>query len=297
MNKRILKQKIFISLCIVSALITASFLILIVGLIFLKGSSSLTLSYILTTEHDASGWNAGILNAIAGTIILATMSVTIATPMALSVAVYMTEYSRENLFIKTLRFLIDLLAGMPSIVLGMLGFMILVVSLKYFTGGFSLIAGAIALSILVMPTIERAAEEAIKTVPNELKEGGFALGSTKFECIKSIVIPSAMPGIITGVVLGIGRAAEESAVVVLTAGYTQFMPRLGVFPKEEIFMHMKIAPFQEGIATLPIAVYHSFEFSNLVPIENGFATATVIIVIVMGINLMARFIGKRYGAK
>ncbi|HDH41338.1 MAG TPA: phosphate ABC transporter permease PstA [Candidatus Altiarchaeales archaeon] len=294
MRKRKFKQKLFIGVCGLSAVITASLLIFILGFIFMRAIPSLSWDYILTAEVDAGGFNEGIANAIVGTIILATTSVVVATPLALAVAVYMTEYSKENWFTKTLRFMIDLLAGMPSIVLGVIGFVLLVISLKYITGGFSLIAGAIALAILVLPTIERAAEESLKTVPRELKEGSMALGSTKWQCIQKIVVPYSLSGIITGVVLGIGRAAEESAVVVLTAGYTQFMPRLGLFPKEGVFMNTKLAPLQEGIASLPIAVYHSFEFSHMVPIENGFATATVLIAVVMMINLTAKTIAWKY---
>jgi len=184
---------------------------------------------------------------------------------------------------------------MPSIVLGVIGFIIFVISMRTLTGGFSLIAGAAALAILVFPTMARTAEEALKTVPRNIKEASYALGSTKWEVIKNISVPYALPGIITGVVLGIGRAAEESAVVALTAGYTQFMPRFDLihFTGKGFFMDTKIVPLQEGIASLPIAVYHSFEFANIVPRENGFATATVLIVIVMCINLFAKFIGRR----
>lgn len=285
---------IFLSISSLCALLTASLLVVILGFIFLKGLPSMTPYYLFTPESETPGFNQGIANAIAGTIILSFFSITIATPLAVAVAIYLAEYAADGWFTKALRFMIDLLAGMPSIVLGIVGFMILVFSLKYFTGGFSLIAGSVALALLVLPTIERAAEEALKTCPRSLREGSMTLGATRWDTIRRIVVPYSLPGIITGVVLGIGRAAEESAVVVLTAGYTQFMPRFGLFSKPDIFMGTKLVPFQEGIASLPIAVYHTYEFSNMVPIENGFATATVIIVIVMVINLVAKYIAWRY---
>jgi phosphate transport system permease protein len=296
MRKRRLKQKLFIALTAVSALITASLLILILGVIFMKGASALSLKYILTPENETPGFNQGIGNAILGTIILALSSVMLAIPLAISIAIYLSEYAKKGKFTSLLRFFIDLLAGMPSIILGIIGFIIFVISMRTLTGGFSLIAGSAALAILVFPTMARTAEEALKTVPRNIKEASYALGSTKWEVIKNICVPYALPGIITGVVLGVGRAAEESAIVALTAGYSQFMPRFDLihFTGKGLFMDTKIVPLQEGIASLPIAVYHSFEFANMVPRENGFATATVLIVIVMCINLSAKFISRKY---
>jgi len=299
MHKRKLKERLFVSISTASALLTASLLILILGAIFIKGSSSLTPAYVFTTENDARGFNEGIANAIVGTLILATGSVACCA-FSIALAVYLAEYAkRGSKFTSILRFMLDLLSGMPSIVIGMIGFILLVISLKFFTGGFSLIAGTLALSILIVPTMARAAEESLKNVPRNMKEASYALGSTKWGMIKGVSLPYALPGIITGIVLGIGRAAEESAVVVLTAGYTQFMPRFGLVaaPGKGIFMDTKIVPFQEGIASLPIAVYHSVEFSNKVPIENGFATATVLIIIVMLINLAAKTVSWKYGMK
>jgi phosphate transport system permease protein len=345
MNKRKIKEKIFIAISTASALLASSLLILILATIIIKALPALSLAFILTTEHDSGGFNGGIANAIVGTLVLALSSLLIAAPLSVCVAIYMAEYAKENIFTKTVRFLIDLLAGTPSIVLGVVGFIILVVTLKYITNGFSLIAGAIILAILILPTITRSAEEALKRVPGDIKEASYAMGSTKWDMIKHISLPSAMPGIITGFVLGMGRAAEESAIVVITAGYSQYMIRFGVgavnsnqnifndifgdfyrnnfsmmmdffrntlhtpvFDIGNFFINMissggcmygpiiKLVPFQEGIATLPITVYHGYEFQKMVPIENAFASATVLIVIVMALNLIARQIGKRYGA-
>ncbi|MBN2251309.1 MAG: phosphate ABC transporter permease PstA [Candidatus Altiarchaeota archaeon] len=297
MRKRMIKQRIFIAVCGISAVVTASLLVFILGFIFMTGAPSLGMDYVLTSENDAAGFNQGIANAIAGTLILALSSVVIATPLSIVVAVYLAEYARENNFTKIFRFMLELLAGTPAIVLGVVGFLLLVMTLKYITGGFSLLAGAIILAIMIVPTIARAAEEALKTVPEGVKEASYGLGSTKWQTLRKVVIPCSIPGIVTGVVLGIGRAAEESAVVALTAGYSQFMPRFALVPKADILFNTKVAPFQEGIASLPIAVYHSYEFSHMVPIENGFATATVLIVIVMVINLAAKFVSKRYALK
>lgn len=299
MEKRKIKQKVFIWLSSLATLLTASLLILILGVIFMKGASVITPYYILTPENETPGFNQGIGNAVVGTIILAFSSVAIAIPLSICVAIYLSEYAGKNWFTTLLRFMIDLLAGTPSIILGVVGFIIFVLTLKPLTGGFSLIAGAFALSILVMPTVIRTAEESLKRVPNNIKEAAYALGSTKWEVIKKISLPHALPGIVTGIVLGIGRAAEESAVVVFTAGYTQFMPRFGIvrLTGKGLLFDTKIVPLQEQIASLPIAVYHSFEFANMVPRENGFATASVLIIIVMVINLTAKFISRKYSMR
>ena len=198
MRKRRLKQNLFVALCTLSTLITASLLIIIVGFIFMRGYSELNLKFIITPEFTLEGAHMGVANAIAGTLILSISSVILATPLAIAVAIYLAEYAKENIFTKTLRFLIDLLAGIPAIVIGAIGFLILVVELRNITGGFSLIAGTISLSILVMPTIERTAEEALKRTPGGIKEASYALGSTKWQMIKRVVIPYSFPGIVTG---------------------------------------------------------------------------------------------------
>lgn len=344
MNKRRLKEYIFISISRISAVLAASLLILIIATILIKALPALSLNYILTSESDAKGFNAGIANCIVGTLVLASLAILIAAPISICVAIYMAEYTKDNLSAKVISFLIDLLAGTPSIVLGVVGFIVLVISLRYVTNGFSLIAGAIALAILVVPTVARAAEESLRRVPEDIKEAAYGLGSTKWEMIKNIAVPHAMPGIVTGLVLGIGRAAEESAIVVLTAGYSQYMIRFGfggtsnpnifndifggfyinnfsklmdfcgniphtpIFDIGNLCMNLfsfaermygplvKFTPFQDGIASLPIAVYHGYEFQNMVPIANAFATAAVLIALVMVINIIARQIGKKYGS-
>lgn len=287
---RRLEERFFIVICGFAALITSILLILIIGKIALEALPALNLHWLLTSEVDTPGLCQGIANAVAGTILLSILSVVIATPFAVGTAIYLKKYAGESKFTQVVRFMLDVLAGTPSIVLGAFGLLMLVIYMRFITGGFSLLSGGIALSILIMPVIERAAEEAIHTVPRDLEEASYALGGTRWDTIKRIVIPYALPGIITGVILGIGRAAEESAIVVLTAGYTQFFPELSIQPNPHLLFGLKIAPLQDLVGTLPIAVYHAFEFSNIVPRANGFAAALVLIVIVMLINLSARVI-------
>jgi len=289
-KKRFLEEKTFIVITGLAAAITSLLLILIVGKIALESLPALNLYFLTTAEVDTPGFGQAIGNSIVGTIYLSLLSVIFAMPISIGTAIFLKKYARESVLTRTVRFLIDVLAGMPSIVLGVFGMLFIVIYLKPLTGGFSLISGALAMAILILPVIEKAAEEAIGTVPKELEEGSIALGGTKWTTIRKITIPYALSGIMTGIVLGIGRSAEESAIVVLTAGYSQFYPVLETLQNPKMPFGVQLGPFQEPVGALSISVYHMFQFPNIVPRANGFAAALVLIVIVMVINLLARLI-------
>ena len=290
MNKRTLEGHIFKAISYIAAAITLLALIGILGRITLEAIPSLSLYFLITPESKVPGLGGGIANAIAGTLLLSLLSTALATPLAVGTAIYLKRYTKPGTLVRTFGFILDVLAGTPSIVLGIFGLLFLVYYMKFVTGGFSLIAGTIALTILILPVIERAAEGAIDTVPVELEEASYALGASKWDTVRRITLPFALTGILTGMVLGIGRAAEESAVVILTAGYTQFLPEFKVLPREGFLFGMKIYPFQDLTAALPITVYRSFEFPHLIPASNGFAAAFVLIVVVMLINAATRML-------
>jgi phosphate transport system permease protein len=229
-------------------------------------------------------------NAIVGTFLLSTLAPLFAAPFAIGTAVYLKRYSNGGAVSRYFSFFLDVLSGTPSIVVGIFGFLVFVYYLRYFTGGFSLISASLALAILVLPVIERATEEAIDTVPAELEEGSYAMGATKWETILYITLPCALSGIVTGIVLSVGRAAEESAVVILTAGYTQFYPEFKAVPKDNMLFGLKIYPFQDLVAALPITVYNTYHFPQHVSLSEGFAAAFILIATVMVINLVTRLI-------
>ncbi len=290
MNKRTLKGHIFKAISCTAAAITLLALIGILGRITLEALPSLSLYFLITPESKVPGLGGGIANAIAGTLLLSLLSTALATPLAVGTAVYLKRYAKDGALVRTFGFMLDVLAGTPSIVLGIFGLLFLVYYMKFITGGFSLIAGTIALTILILPVIERAAEEAIDTVPVELEDASYALGASKWDTVRRITVPFALTGILTGVVLGIGRAAEESAIVILTAGYTQFLPELKVLRDDGLIFGLKLYPFQDLVAALPITVYRSFEFPHLIPASNGFAAAFILIVVVMLINAVTRIL-------
>lgn len=290
MNRRKVEEAIIKGFCIAAAFLASALLFFIISTIFIKALPSLTLPFLLTPESATEGIGQGLLNAIIGTVILSICATVVAIPLAFGTAIYLQRYAFDNPITRALRFFIEVLSGTPSIVLGMFGFLIFVYYMKWITGGFSLISGSIALAILIMPVIERSIEQAIESVDHSLEEGSYGLGANKWQTIRFITLPAASSGILTGLILGFGRAAEESAIVILTAGYTQHMPEFALKSNPNLFMGVKIYPFQDLVATLPYSVYHAYENSNLIPLSNGFAAAFVLISVVLAINLSAKTI-------
>ena len=241
-NRRNLTEKIAIIASTFAAVLVIGVLAMIVGEVFFSGLPSLSLYFISTPENATPAMGQGIANAIVGTLLISLCATAIAAPFGIGTAIYMKRYAADNKITQAFRFLLEVLSGTPSIVVGIFGFLVLVYYLKNITGGFSLLAGAFGLAILIMPVMERAFEEAINTVDLSLEEGSFALGANKWQTIHLTTIPAAFTGILTGFTLGFGRAAEESAVVILTAGYTQYMPELAIKSTEKLASGIKIYP-------------------------------------------------------
>ncbi|MBN2545096.1 MAG: phosphate ABC transporter permease PstA [Spirochaetes bacterium] len=190
------------------------FLFLFLAMIFLKGYKVLSLSFLFEfpRQHMTEG---GIFPAIIGTLLLTVISVIIAMPLGISGSIFLSEYARPQWLVKIIRLAINTLAGVPSIVYGLFGMAFFVYFLRF---NVSILAGGCTLAVLILPIIINAGEEAIKTVPTDIREASYALGATKRETIIKIVLPSALPGILTGVILSIGRAAGETAPILFTAG-------------------------------------------------------------------------------
>ncbi|MDK2974055.1 MAG: phosphate transport system permease protein [Methanofollis sp.] len=290
MKKRYLVERAVQVLSAACAALASLMLFLIVGKIAVEALPSLTWYFLTTPESMTPGLGQGIANAIVGTLVISICATVLAIPLAVMTAIHLQRYAKETVVTRLFRFFIEVMSGTPSIVIGIFGLLVFVYYLKPIFGGYSLIAGSIGLAILIMPVIERATEDAIAAVPLSLEDGSYALGATKWETIRGITLPTALSGIVTGFILGFGRAAEESAVVILTAGYSQFMPELAVRANEKFLIGYKIYPFNDVIGTLPYAVYHAYENSNVVPISNAFAAAFILIVIVLLINLTAKIV-------
>ncbi|MDR5658837.1 phosphate ABC transporter permease PstA [Serpentinicella sp. ANB-PHB4] len=244
LNKKNLEEKIaFIILGLITATVIAITLT-IIGFIIYKGISAVSWEF-LTAMPRSGMREGGIYPAIVGTLYLVFGTIIIALPLGIGSAIYLTEYAKQGKLSKVIRLAILNLAGVPSVVYGLFGLGLFVLFMKL---GQSLLAGSLTLACLILPVVITASEEALKSVPKSYREASLALGATKWQTIRSVVLPHAMPGILTGAILGIGRAAGETAPILLTVA-AFFLPRL---PK---------SVFDQAMA-LP---YHLYIISTQVP--------------------------------
>ena len=208
-----------------SALLVIIILLAIVIFILIKGVPEITWQF-LTEIPRNMGRDGGISSTIVGTLLVTAVAVIIATPFGVGTAFYLTEYTREGKITRIIRFSAESLSGIPSIVYGLFGFIFFVM---YLNLGWSILSGGLTLAVMILPTIIRTSEEAIRTVSYQYREVSYSLGGTKWQTITKAVFPSAIRGIAVGVILGIGRCVAETAAVILTAGscllYTSPSPR------------------------------------------------------------------------
>jgi phosphate transport system permease protein len=273
------KQRFGFLLLRLSILLAIIFLFSLVIVIIVKGAGVLSIPFL--TEFPKDGMTkGGIFPAIMGTFLLAVGAIVFALPLGVLAAIYLREYAKSYRLIRIIRIGVNNLAGVPSVVFGLFG---LAVFVKFFQLGVSLISGSLTLGILILPIIIRSTEEAIATVPESFREASYGLGASKWHTVRHVVLPVAMPGILTGAILGIGRAAGETAPILFTAAtfYTRRLPST-VFDEVMALPYHIYALMTEG--TKP-----AFQ----VPIAYG--TALVLLLLVLGINLIAIII--RYRAR
>ena len=266
------------SLVAAATVAVLAILAIILGYIIINGLPAISWNFLTQGPTDL-GRGGGIFPAIVGTLYLVTGAILIALPLGVGAAVYLVEYTKEGRITKLIRTGVDLLNGTPSIVFGLFGFAFLVL---FFDVGVSLLAGMITLALMVLPTVIRTTEEALKNIPQSLREGSLALGATKWQTIRNVVIPPAVPGIVTGAILSIGRAAGETAPIMFTAVVfsTRFLPT---------------SLFQPVMA-LP---YHLFILSTNVPgsSTNKYGTALVLLMLVVAFYAVAILIRNHYAKK
>lgn len=257
----------------VAGLLTVTILVLVLGYVLINGFSKISWEF-LTTEPEAMGAAGGIFSTIVSTIIFTVTTLVISVPIGILAAIYLTEYMSRGPVAGAIRFGTDALAGIPSIVFGLFGFAFFVVILKPVTGGWSLASGALTAAFMILPTIIRTTEEAIKSVPPSYREGSYALGATKWQTISRVVLPSALPGVITGVILGIGRIVGETAALLLTLGGSIFVPLKLTDPASTMSMHLYKVAMEVGA------------------MDMAFGTASVLIITVLVINIGANVVMK-----
>jgi phosphate transport system permease protein len=278
-DKRKFTQKLGFTGLALAALITVIPIILVVVYVFWEGSPALSLSFLLEMPRD--GMRAGgIFPAIIGTFWLTIGTAVISVPLGLGAAIYLSEYAPENRWTRTIRIAIINLAGIPSVVYGLFGLGLFVLFLKF---GTSLLAGSLTLAIMTLPVIISTAEEALRSVPSSFRTVSISLGGTKWQTIRRIVLPQALPGILTGIILGLERAAGETAPILFTVA-AFFLPQL---------------PASVFDATMALP-YHLFVISTQVPgmpIEIQYGTAVILLTFVLSMNVIATIIRSRARAK
>ncbi|MDU2197183.1 MAG: phosphate ABC transporter permease PstA [Peptostreptococcaceae bacterium] len=264
------KENILKFLIYLSAIFTVGTLAIIVGYIFAKGIGKLNLHFLIS-DYSSSG-DGGILPMIVSTVYMVGVSIAIATPIGILAAIYMQEYAKQGKLVKAIRFATESLAGIPSIIYGLFGGIFFVTVLKL---SFSILSGALTVAIIILPLIIRTTEEALKTVPKSYREASLALGSTKFQTLYKVVLPSAVPGILSGIILSVGRVIGESAAIFLTAGTVAQMPS-GIF---------------DSARTLTVHAYLLTKESG--DIQTAAALGIVLIFIVLTLNTIAKVIAKK----
>lgn len=253
-----------------SALVSIGVLLLIVGFIFYKGIGYISFDFIFGDYSPTGG--GGILPMIVTTIYTIVISLVIATPLGILAAVYLQEYAKQGRLVNMIRFATESLTGIPSIIYGLFGAVFFVATLKL---GMSIIAASLTLTIIVLPVIIRTTEEALKTVPQSYREGSLALGTTKLQTLYKVILPSAMPGILSGIILSIGRIVGESAAIFLTAGTVAAMPDSIFSSARTLTVHSYLVTQESGDIGLAAAV------------------GIVLIVLIFFINMTATFISKK----
>ena len=268
-------QKIAKSIIWFIAISVVFLLFFIVSYILIKGVPTLTWKF-LTENPSDMGRSGGIFSTIVSTMLVTAVAVIVATPLGVGTAFYLTEFTRETRLTRIIRFSAESLAAIPSIVYGLFGFIFFVIYLEL---GWSVISGGLTMAVMILPTIIRTSEEAIRSVPVKYREVSYSLGGTKWQTIVGAVLPSAFPGIATGVILGIGRCVAETAAVILTAGSALRMPTSLYSPARTMAVHFYILA-REGIS-----------------MERAYGTASLLIIIILAINIAANMIVNRFVAK
>lgn len=253
---------------LISVLLTIGSLLAILFHILKQGIGVISWEFLTAYPKDM-GREGGIFPSIVGTIYLIAVSLVFAAPVGILAAIHLTEYTKKGRLVSIIRYATETLAGIPSIIFGLFGFAFLVIFMGFH---WSILSGGLTLAIMILPTIIRTTEEAIKSVPQIYREGSLALGATKWQTVYKIVIPAALPGIVTGIILGIGRAVGETAAVLLTAGSSLNLPTSIMDPARSLSIHLYTLA-SEGIS-----------------FKNAYGTATVLIILILLINVSANLL-------
>lgn len=278
MNRRKRTSDVFVSgLINLSAAFSVILLAGIIAYVFVKGIRSVNLQF-LTTVTSTLNKTVGIAGNIVNTLYIIVITLLIATPVGIGSAIYLNEYAKPGRLVRAIEFTTETLSGIPSIIFGMFGMMFFGTGLGL---GYSILTGSLTLTLMVLPLITRNTQEALKTVPDSYRSGALGMGATKWYMIRTVLLPSAMPGIITGVILAIGRIVGESAALLFTAGSGYLLPKSGIGFLKKIL---------ESGGTLTIQLYLSMAKAEY---STAFGIAAVLLVIVLVINWLTKVLSRK----
>jgi len=249
-------------------------LVLILAFVLGRGLGHISWTFLTAAPVD-SGRTGGVMPIVAGTLEVTLLGVATATPLGVGTAIYLCEYTREGRLTRVIRFGAECLAGVPSIIFGLFGFVLFVLTLGF---GWSILAGGLTLAFMTLPTVIRTSEEALRAVPTGFREVSLSLGASKWQTILKVVLPAALPGILTGLILGLGRAIGETAAVIFTAGSS--LPRW--IPTSLL----------EGTRTLAVHFYQLAREG--ISADNAYATAAVLVLSISFINVCAHVAMNRF---
>lgn len=270
---RILQVMIYLA-----AGISILILVGIMGYVFVRGVPQISWQFLSTVQSPRKG-TFGILGNIVNTLYIIVVTLLVVTPVGIGSAIYLNEYAKPGKIVNLIVSTTEILSGIPSVIFGLFG---MVFFGKVLQLGYSVLTGSFTLMLMVLPLITRNTQEALKTVPDSYRQGALGMGASKWHMIRTILLPCAMPGILTGVILSIGRIVGESAALLFTAGSGFQLPR-NLFSK--LF---------ESSGTLTIQLYLSMQKAKY---DQAFGIALVLLILVLGINLLTHWVTKRFGAE
>ena len=276
-------EKFFFSILWLGGIITIFILLAVTGYVIVQGFKSINLEFLITPPRGGLSGEGGISTTIVTTIYLVLLTIVIATPLGVGAAIFLVEYAGDNSIsskflnglISFAHFGVETLAGIPSIIFGLFGYALFVSTLKF---GFSLLSASLAGACLVLPVIIRTTEEALLTVPNSYREGSMALGATKWQTIRQVILPASLPGIITGIILSVGRVVSETAVFYVTLGGSYRMP----------------TSIMSSGRTMALHLYYLAMDTRA--FEKAMGTGAILIVSIILINLVINFLSRRLTA-
>jgi phosphate transport system permease protein len=253
--------------------ITILVLLVVIGYVLVQGIPGLTLDFLLTPPGGGLSAEGGISTVIVSTVYLVVVTIVILVPTGLGAAIYLSEYAPDNRLTHLIRYGVEILAGVPSIIFGLFGFALFVTALHF---NFSILSGALTLVCLLLPTMIRTAEEAIESVPYAYREAALALGTTRWQMITGVLLRTALPGIVTAIILSIGRAIEETACLYVTLGGSAAMP----------------SSLLSGGRTLSLHVFYLAMETRA--FDKAMATGAVLIITIIIINSLTNWLAYRF---